>query len=144
VHVGIGEFQLAVSRHLAVIHIGPQVGAVAADHPQPVGDRVEVDGRPDAFGDGGLELGLARRLRGDRIDGHHGPVGDEAVEEAIRRADVDAEQLARQARDLGRLRHFLRIGVDDGEGVVADQGRDGLCLRGPGEGGRGEKAEGKG
>ena len=67
-HVGLGEAQAAVLRHGAVVDVDAQIGAVGADHAQPVGDRVEVDRDRRGFRQRHAELRLLRRLAGGDVD----------------------------------------------------------------------------
>src|SRR5262249_23467291 len=71
VDVRIGELQLPVFRHLAVVDVDAQVGSVAADQPHAVGNGIEVDRGPAADRQHDLELRFQGGFAGrgvDRVD----------------------------------------------------------------------------
>ena len=89
VHVGVGELVRAVLRDLAVVDVDAEVGAVVAHHAQPVGHRVEVDGR-QVVGQlvvGLVQLRLHGRLAGLHVDRVDAAVGADA-HTACRRPDA--------------------------------------------------------
>src|ERR1041384_1759406 len=82
------------------------------------GARVESDRRPALRVDVLLELRLHGRLAARKIDRVDAAVGAHRVEHVVRRADVEAQHLAGNPRDLPGLDHGLLAGVDDRDGVV--------------------------
>ncbi len=78
----------------------------------------------------GVELGLHGGLAGCRVDRRHRAVGGEAVEHAVGRAHVDAEEPPVRPETFIVLSTFLRRDVDDGDRVVAHKGGHGLRLGG--------------
>ena len=65
------------------------------------------------------------------------------VEHAVSGAHVDAEQLTADPRYLDGPLDLLRLGIDDGQGVVSDEGCDGFGVGDAGECGGCKKRAGK-
>ncbi len=118
-----GEVDRRVLDHRAVVDVGGEVGAVAADQAQPIPGRVEVDAGAHALRQGLGEPGLLLHLAGARVDRHHAAAAEHAVELAVGGSDVDADDPAADA-DIDRTRHGRPVGVDDEEGA-----RTGECCQ---------------
>src|SRR5262249_55316422 len=131
VDVRIGELQLPVFRHLAVVDVDAQVGSVAADQPHAVGNGIEVDRGPAADRQHDLELRFQGGFAGRGVDRVDAAVGAHSIEHAVGRTHVDAEHLA-DTLNLPGLHDLLGIGFDDGYRVVAPERGNLRGLRGCG------------
>ena len=130
--VGVGGIvvQRLVDRCRAIVNIDAQALAIGADDAQPIGGRVEVDDRARAERHFLRQRAAGRGLAAHMIDDDELPGRGQAVELAVGRPHVDADDL------VGARNHHWRRG-DHGGGIdldqlvvggEADQGR-GLCGR---------------
>ena len=130
--VGVGGVvvQRLVDGGRAIVDIDAQALAVGGDDAQPVGGRVEVDDRARAQRHLLRQHAAGRGLAAHMVDDDELAGRGQAVELAVGRPHVDADDLV-GARDRHRRRGGHGRGVDLDQLVVggeADQGR-GLCGR---------------
>ena len=110
--------------------------AVRAHQTQPVGRRIEVEG-----GGGGLlprlaELDAHGRLAGSRVDGHEVTIAGDAIQRAVGRTHVDAENRP-GASDIDLRGHLAAGRIDGHDRLAVDEANDpAIRLRGGGHGGR--------